>query len=206
MVRGLFPRTEQDLVLATLEKSVVFLTSGNIDAVLMNEGFHRSAWDLANLYLSSVGADLLGDEAPRIVGLSQDMTCYVSPEYFNQDDPFADFVVHEAAHIFHNCKRHTVGLRETRTRQWLLEVEFQRRETFAYSCEAFSCVLRRASCGADRVALADEYASTVSVPDLRVDSSEVADIVSEAARARNGWKIILARCEPPRLRSQVTTT
>lgn len=203
MVRGLFPRAEQDAVLATLEKSVVFLTSANIDAVLLNEGFHRSAWDLANLYLSSLGAELLGDEAPRIVGLSQDTTCYVSPEYFKQDDPFADFVVHEAAHVFHNCKRRTVGLRETRAREWLLEIEFQRRETFAYSCEAYSCVLRRASGAADRVALADEYASTVSVPDLRVDSDEVADIVGEAARSRSGWKTILRRCAPPALRAHV---
>jgi hypothetical protein len=31
MVRGLFPRAERDPVLATLEKSVVFLTSSNID-------------------------------------------------------------------------------------------------------------------------------------------------------------------------------
>lgn len=201
MVRGLFPRAEQELVLARLEKSVVFLTSANIDAVLLEEGFHRSAWDLANLYLSSVGADLLGDEAARIVGLSQDTTCYVSPEYFNQDDPFADFVVHEAAHVFHNCKRRTVGLRETRTREWLLEIEFQRRETFAYSCEAYACVLRRASGAAQRVALADEYARTVSVPDLRVDSDDVADIVCEAARSRNGWKTILRRCAPPSSRA-----
>jgi hypothetical protein len=29
-----------------------------------------------------------------------------------------------------------------------------------------------------------------------VDSSEVASIVAEAASARNGWKVILARCAP----------
>jgi hypothetical protein len=31
-------------------------------------------------------------------------------DYFIQDDPFADFVVHEVGHTFHNCKRATFGL------------------------------------------------------------------------------------------------
>jgi hypothetical protein len=43
MVRGLFPRIEQDAVLATLEKSVVFLTSANIEALLLEHGYDSSA-------------------------------------------------------------------------------------------------------------------------------------------------------------------
>src|ERR1700733_10499682 len=35
MVRGLFPRVEQDQVLATLERSVVFLTDANIESILL---------------------------------------------------------------------------------------------------------------------------------------------------------------------------
>ncbi len=54
-----------------------------------------------NLYLASIGADLLGEDAPRVVGVSEETTCYVSPEYFTEDDPLCDFIVHEAAHIFH---------------------------------------------------------------------------------------------------------
>lgn len=30
-----------------------------------------------------------------------------------EEDEFADFVVHEAAHVFHNTKRRTLGLPET---------------------------------------------------------------------------------------------
>jgi len=150
------------------------LTRANIDSILLAKGFHRAAWDLANLYLSSVGADLLSDTAPTIVGLSQETTCFVSAEYFAAQDPFADFVVHEVAHIFHNCKRSTLGLRETRTKEWLLPINFQERETFAYSCEAHACILRRAKSGPERRALADEYARTVRVPDKRVDSKAVA--------------------------------
>ena len=196
MVRGLFPRIEQDAVLATLEKSVVFLTTANIEALLLEHGYDSSAWTLANLYLASLGAELLGEDAPRLVGLSEETTCYVSPDYFAEDDPFADFIVHEAAHIFHNCKRATVGLRETRTKEWLLDIGYRKRETFAYSCEAYARVLERATSPSERRALAADYGSTVRISEERVDPAEVAGIVAEAAAARNGWKIILARCAP----------
>jgi hypothetical protein len=197
MVRGLFPKAEQDGVLATLEKSVVYVTSETIESIVLNHMWDRSAWDLANLYLLSVGADLLGPDAPRVVGISEETTCYVSPDYFAEDDPFADFVVHEAAHIFHNCKRATVGLRETRTKEWLLDIEYRKRETFAYSCEAYARVLERAKNPAERRALAAEYGAERRISEERVDPAEVASIVTEAATARNGWKVILARCGRP---------
>ncbi len=145
MVRGLFARAEQDAVLATFEKSVVYVTSDTIESILLNHRWEHSRWDLANMYLLSVGAKLLGKKAARIVGMSEETTCYVSPDYFAEDDdPFADFIVHEAAHIFHNCKRRTLGLRETRTKEWLLDIEFLKRETFAYSCEAYARIVARA--------------------------------------------------------------
>lgn len=196
MVRGLFPKDEEELVLATLERSVVYVTSETIESIILNHGWDRSAWDLANLFLLSVGAELLGPDAPRVVGISEETTCYVSPDYFAEDDPFADFIVHEAAHIFHNCKRRTIGLRETRTKEWLLDIEYRQRETFAYSCEAYARVLSRAKGAADRRALAAEYAAEQRISEVRVDPAEVASIVAEAAAARNGWKVILARCAP----------
>ena len=196
MVRGLFPRAEQGVVLATLEKSVIFVTSTNIEPLLLEDGFDSSAWTLANLYLASVGADLLAEDAPRLVGLSEETTCYVSPEYFAEDDPFADFLVHEVAHIFHNCKRRTVGLRETRTKEWLLDIDFRKRETFAYSCEAYARVLERVKRPAERRELAEAYGTDVRISEERVDPAEVASIVQAAAAARNGWKVILARCAP----------
>lgn len=195
MVRGLFPRAEQEVVLAILEKSVVFVTNANIDALLLDQSFDSSAWTIANLYLASLGAEMLGT-APHLVGLSEETTCYVSPEYFTEDDPFADFVVHKAAHIFHNCKRRTAGLRETRTKEWLLDIEWRKRETFAYSCEAYFRVLQRGKNAPERRALAEEFGRTVRISDDRVDAAEVASIVAEAAGARNGWKAILARCAP----------
>ena len=150
MVRGLFPRAEQDMVLATLEQSVVFLTKENIEPLMFGRAFDSSAWTLANLYLASIGAELLGKDAPRLVGLSEGTTCYVSPEYFDGGDTFADFIVHEAAHIFHNCKRASVGLHQTRRKEWLLDIEFRKRETFVYSCEAYARVLEHGKSPTER--------------------------------------------------------
>lgn len=196
MVRGLFPKVEQDVVLSTLEKSVAYVTSETIESLLLDQDYDSSAWDIANMYLRSVGAKFLGEEAKSIVGLSESTACYVAADYFAEDDPFADFVVHEVAHIFHNCKRRTIGLRETRTKEWLLDIEYRKRETFAYSCEAYACVLARAKSPADRRALAADYGSRVRIFEERVDPAEVASILAEAASARNGWKVILVRCAP----------
>jgi hypothetical protein len=90
-----------------------------------------------------------------------------------------------------------VGLRETRTKEWLLNIDYRKRETFAYSCEAYARVLERAKTPADRRALAKEYGSAVRISEEHVDPAEVASIVAEAAAARNGWKVLLARCAPP---------
>jgi hypothetical protein len=200
MVRGLFARSEQEAVLSVVERSVVFLTAGNIEQVLLDADWHHTAWDLANLYLASLGAELLGESAVPIVGLSEGTSCFVSPAYFDDADPFADFEVHEVAHIFHNCKRRTIGLSERKTQEWLLEVEYRKRETFAYACEAFSRICERAPAMRNRGALAALYTEKPGITDERVDPAEVADIVTHACQSRNGWKIILARCARPKPR------
>lgn len=196
MVRGLFPRAEQDRVLALVEQSVVFLAPDTIDAVLREVPWDRSAWDLANLYLNSIDARLLGPDALQIVGLSQETTCYVTFGYFEDEEPFADFVVHEVAHVFHNCRRESAGLSSTLRRKWLLDVDYRKRETFAYSCEAFATVVARARGPVERTVLAETFARDFRTIALDVDPAEVADIVREAATRRNGWKVILARCAP----------
>jgi hypothetical protein len=168
----------------------------------MGPGFDRAAWDLANLYLGSLDAELLSQQAPAIVGLSQETTCYVSSAYFTEEDPFADFVVHEVSHIFHNVKRVSLGLPSTRSREWLLDIDYRKRETFAYSCEVFSRIIDRANSPAERRRLAEEYGQKGCVSDERADSSEVVSIVWEAAGVRNGWKVILSRCAPERIRKR----
>lgn len=197
MVHGFFPEAEREIVLRLFEESVVFLTSDNIESVLLGQMWLRSAWDLANLYLSSVDAELLGPDAPSLLGLSEETTCYVSPEYFRDRDRIEDFVIHEGAHVFHNCKRRTAGLPEIRRKEWLLHLEFRKRETFAYSCEAYGWIMERASSKADRLALAKRFAvHGFGQCDETMDPNEVTDIVREACHARNGWKVILGRCAP----------
>ena len=138
------------------------------------------------------------DDAKQYVGslLIVNVKTRAEAQRFAEGDPFADFIVHEAAHIFHNCKRRTIGLRETRTKEWLLDIEFRQRETFAYSCEAYARIITRAKSPTERRALATEYASKRRISAEGVDAVEVANIVTEAANARNGWKVILARCAP----------
>ncbi len=199
MVRGLFPRSEQEAVIGLLERSIVFLTPDRIASILRGRSFPHSAWMLANLYLVSLGAEPLSADAPRIVGMSEETTCFVSVEYFDaaEQGPFEDFVVHEAAHVFHSCKRRTIALRESPRRgEWLLDIAFRKREMFAYACEAYSRILERATRPADRRALAKEAAGN-DPPDDSVDPEEYASILRAATAARTrlgGFRAILDRC------------
>jgi len=59
----------------------------------------------------------------------------------------------------------------------MLDVEFGRRETFAYSCEAFARTVERAARAADRLALARELGECFEVGDKRVHPAEVVEIV-----------------------------
>lgn len=194
MVDGLFPHSERDAVMAVLNHAVVFVTSENIDRLLLEQRWDRTAWNIANLHLFSLGAELLGPDAERLVGLSEETTCYVSPVYFERQDAFADFLVHEVAHIFHNCKRASAGLRQTRKREWLLGIAFHKRETFAYACEVYSRIVERAPEMAARRRLAARFEAHDHFSDSRVDLHELTLIVREGASIRNGWRAILRRC------------
>jgi hypothetical protein len=107
-------------------------------------------------------------------------------------------VVHEAAHVFHNCKRRTLGLPATRRRECLLEIAFSKRETFAYACEAFSRILELGDSLLARRKLCQKLEGEGAPPDERVCHQEYVDIVRSAVCARNGWKKILSACTPPR--------
>ena len=196
MVRGLFSRAEQAKVLDVLARSVVFLTPANLERILRQMRWLSTAWDLANLYLFSFGAELLSEEAEPILGLSEETACYVSIEYFTGSGRFDDFIVHEAAHVFHNCKRQTIGLNHTRRREWLLEIDFAKRETFAHACEAYARILELGKRPADRRALLSEL-EREPLPGV-AGMSEYVDVLREAVASRNGWKRILARCAPLR--------
>jgi hypothetical protein len=198
MVEGLFPAAERSPVLALLERSLVFVGPGNVETVLRSTLWPRTRWSLANMVLACAGCEPLAEDGAACVGLSEETSCYVSQAYFAEEDPFADFVVHEAAHVFHNCKRATIGLPATRRREWLLDIDFHRRETFAYACEAYSRILQLGDTRARRLQALRQHAQGPLPGQELVDVDEYLAILEEAVHARNGWKCILRRCAPDR--------
>lgn len=91
-----------------------------------------------------------------------------------------------------------MGLRETRRREWLLDIVYSKRETFAYACEAYSRIVELADTSAERRQLLAEAEAGPHPSDARVDVDEYLDVLREAVEARNGWKRILARCAAPK--------
>ncbi len=198
MVNGLFPPEERAVVMKVLEGSVIFLTTENIERVLLDAVRLGTAWDLANMYLLQRGATPLSPDAPSIVGLSQGTSCYLSLEYLKEpgDVPFADYLVHEAAHVFHNCRRCTIGLPETPTRHTLLNIHYAKRETFAYACEAYSRILTMADSPKGRSKALALHAQGALPSDTVVDHDEYLNILETAISPRYGWKSILQACAP----------
>ena len=201
MIAGLFAIAERPVLLSMAERSIVFLTPENIHHLIHETAYPHTAWTLANIYLYSLQVPTLGDRSP-VVGLCEETKCYVSMEYFGEKGSLADYVVHEVAHIFHNCKRETLGLPHTRTKEWLLDIAFAKRETFAYACEAYSRILERTSGKAARQAFLNQHSSGLTPADDGVDRTELRDILAEAVQARNGWKHILGRCCKPAIGSR----
>lgn len=198
MVDGLFPAPERPLVMRLLEQAVVFLTPESIETMLAAQRWPYTAWQLGNIYLGSLGRPGRDGRPAGLVGLSEETSCYIALTYFTEPDPYADFLVHEAAHIFHNWKRKYAGLPHTQRREWLLEIDFRRRETFAYACEAYSRILTLGATRRDRGRLVEAYAATGLPSDERVETGELVDILRKAVGVRNGWTIIHARCAPDR--------
>jgi hypothetical protein len=201
MVCGLFPRVEQEPVLMLLERSVVFLTPENIELSIRQAGLLSTARQIANVYLVGIGAATLGDDMRGVLGASVETTCYVSLEYFAEQYELDDYVVHEAAHVFHNVKRRTAGLPETKRQEWLLPIAFEKREMFAFACERYSRILELCKRPADRRRMVENLPQRPLIPKEYGEPQELRQILTEAVNRRNGWKAILQRCAPePRRR------
>ena len=197
MIQGLFPARERKVVLNFLGRSLLVLTEANIRGALTTTPCDHAAWMIANLYLESLGAPLLGPEAPKLLGLAEKARCYVTPNAATTRAFLVDVVVHEAAHVLQDSTREMAGLSGPHSQETLLSIDPRQTETFAYACEVYSTVLRDGLTPIEQRALPSIL--TVVTPlggDRGVDGSELVDIVREACAARNGWKRILARCGP----------
>ena len=197
MVRGLFRPEEQEPVLAAVVAGAVFLTPATIRRAIVMGRQPRTGWTVANIYLNSVGAEPFSAEFSGLVGLSDGTSCYVTAEYLNARDHFSDFLVHEVAHMFHNCHRHQLGLVQTVDTKYPLPIDYRRHETFAYSCEFFSCITARATLPADRLALVAVLEASWRADEERVDIGLVVDILRQAVVAPDGWQVVLQRCRAP---------
>ena len=127
-------------------------------------------------------------------GLAGDFA-HVRWSAYETKDPYSDVVVHEGAHMLHYLKPGHYGLRERRSQERFVDVEFVHRELFAFACEAYSRVVQYDG-RSSRVTFAEKMREgAFSFPRAHLD--EVADLVLSAARARNGWRVI---CEATEIR------
>jgi len=178
---------EQPVVLEALRDSTVMICADTIEGLILSETWPHTAWMLANMYLHSLGLEVLSPDATIAVGMSEHLRYFITPAYFSEEDPLADFIVHEAAHVFHNCKRETLGLKATRNREWLLPIAFAQREPFALGCEAYSRILELGPTVTARQQL-------VETIDENSVFFELLDLLRAATHKRNGWKEILRHC------------
>lgn len=207
MIHGLFPADERDHMLDVVTRSVVFLTHDIVHELIANTSWPNTAWNVARIWLDSIDAPPLSDEATGLLGLSEGTQCLVSLRYFQdiEADPFADYVVHEVAHLFHNNKRRYVDLPAKGRREWILDIEFRKRELFAHACEFYSHIAAAAKDRRGRERLVEDLAPRAGGFSDQVDPDELIDVLREAAGARNGWRRILRRCAPPSRRARVST-
>ena len=95
---------------------------------------------------------------------------------------------HEAAHLLHYLKPEHNGLHVRTGQERFVDVEFRHRELFAFTCEAYSRVMRHRE-RKSRVSFAEKMREgAFSFPRGHIE--EVAALVLNAARARNGWRVI----------------
>ena len=94
--------------------------------------------------------------------------------------------------------RTLIGLPETRSKKYLLDIDFRQRETFAYACEAYSRILELSDNPKGRIGLCTELLEEYEPPDAQVDLEKYQSSLIAACNARNGWKKILDVCTPRR--------
>ena len=120
-------------------------------------------------------------------GLAGDFA-HVRWSAYETDDTYSDVVVHEGAHLLHYLKPSHHGLPVRRGQERSVDTEFRHRELFAYSCEAYSRVVLYGE-RKSRVTFAEKMQQGAFLfPSGEIE--EVAALVLDAARARNGWRVI----------------
>jgi hypothetical protein len=189
MVKGLVQKDWQDVALRELASRTFVLNFCGAKTALEVElpscdmdSAWRILWGLYGDYgLKPDDIEMTCD------GLAGDFA-HVRWSAYQTEDPYSDVVVHEAAHLLHYLKPRNFGLAVRRHQERFVDIEFRHRELFAFACEAYS-----------RVALHGPRRSRVNFAERMREAAfsfpkgsmeEVGALVLDAARARNGWRVI----------------
>ena len=120
-------------------------------------------------------------------GLAGDFA-HVRWSAYETKDPYSDVMVHEAAHLLHYLKSRDYVLHVRRGQERFADVDFCHYELFAFACEAYSRLVLRGD-RKSRISFAEKMQEgAISFPRGQIE--EVAALVMNAARARNGWRVI----------------
>lgn len=189
MVKGLVQKDWQEVALRELVSRTFVLNYRGAKSALEVElpscdmdSAWRILWGLYGDYgLKPKDIEMMCD------GLAGDFA-HVRWSAHETKDPYSDVVVHEAAHLLHYLKPRNFGLDVRRHQERFVDIEFRHRELFAFACEAYSrVVLHRPR--QSRVAFAEKMREgAFSFP--KGSMEEVGGLVLDAARARNGWRVI----------------
>jgi hypothetical protein len=189
MIRGLVQEDWREVALREIVARMFVLNVPGARAAIeaeLNTCFMGSAWRVLWSLFGDHGLKLEEIEV-GCDGLAGDYA-HVTWSAYETKDPYSDVVVHEAAHMLHYLKPRHYGLRVQRGQERFVDIEFRHRELFAYASEAHSRVILHGE-RKSRIAFAEKMQEgAFSFP--RGELADVAALVLEAARARNGWRII----------------
>jgi len=207
MVRGLVQADWQEAALREVAaRTFVLNLPGTVAAIEaeLSTCFTGSAWQILWAFFGDHGLKPAEVEV-RCDGMAGDYA-HVRWSAYETTDPYSDVVVHEAAHLLHYLKPQHYGLHIRRGQERFVDVEFCHRELFAYACEAYSRVVRRGE-RKSRISFGEKMLEgAFSFPRGQIE--EVVALVLNAARARNGWRVIrdAAVIHRTRGRAKVVTT
>jgi len=205
MVKGLVRSDWQEIALRELTARTFVLNFQGAKAAMDAEFstcYMGSAWQIFWALFGDYG--LKPDEIRvECDGIAGDFA-HARWSAYENEDPYGDVVVHEAAHLLHYLKPGHYGLHVRRGQERFVDIEFQHRELFAFACEAYSRVVLHGK-RKSRISFAEKMLEDAfSFP--RNQIQHVAALVLVAASARNGWRVIREATVIPRIRKRVTAT
>jgi hypothetical protein len=189
MVRGLVQEDWQEIALRELVARTFVLNFRGAKAAMEVElpsCDMESAWRILWALYGDYG--LRPDDIEMACdGLAGDYA-HVGWSAYETNDQYSDVVVHETAHLLHYLKPRNFGLHIRRRQERFVDIDFIHRELFAYACEAYSRVVLHGPRKV-RISFAEKMPEgAFSFP--RGEIKAVAALVIDAARARNGWRVI----------------